>query len=450
MFSKLKKEEKYNYEKDQYKKGYSEKRSPWPKVILVILFLSFSWFMGKAQLERMRNDNSQTVTAPNITYLERIDANPIAITTPEVSDWVLGQDERVATEADLEALEVELKQIEIQQEEVRTKQLNLGIHSEYLDENSVRIQTEMYASLQNDIAQLVLRKGETQRKIAEAKGFAEAEAIEVKAITEANGIAEKARIENIELEASAELEASLMQAEADKALAEAKRDLAWANMYQSIAPLFSMFALTLTCLLVSIGFAPFIATQFRKTVSNATTPAPVVTTRPVPDAVDEVLGEAVKRATTPPVKRSAPLRNRPKQFRRGQNSAETPQKHLETPRNAQNSSENSKTPENSSNSVEYVTTNYPWVKKVFNQSDLEVIAGGLGDARPAGIVWKIAKMEIDQKGKKGKKISRREIQAALGVNGNAYNKFFKVDVEECRRKIILSRGGSVTTTATER
>lgn len=403
-----------------------QKASVFPKVMFVLFFGVLFYVLVSAQYKRITTPTSEITTAPDVTYLERVDANPIAITTPEVSDWVLGQHDRVETAADLDALNVELKQIEIERQEIQNRQAALAAESAYLEDNALVIQTQQYASLQNQLAELDIRRGETQRKIDEAKGLAEAKAVEMQAMTNAQATAEAVRIGNIEIEAAAELEAAKMQAESDMATAKAKRELARANLWYSIAPLFSQFMLVLSCLAIVLLFAPTAARQVKKAIDSAKAPAPVrPTTRQTPDEVDEFLGAAVQRASTPPA-------TPPK---RSQNSTNAPRT-LETgriPENSKNSSQNS---------VEFVTTNYPWTKKVFNKSQLEIIAGGLGASRPAGIVWAVAQMEAGQG--KGGRVSRQDIRAALKISGSAYKAFFD-DVEECKAKIIRSRGGSVET-----
>lgn len=406
-----------------------QEASVFPKVMFVLVFGSLFFFMGREALRRASVPAAEITTAPDTTYLERVDANPMAITTPEVSDWVLGQDERVETAADLDALNVELKQIEVEQKEVENMQAALNVESEFLDENARIIRVQQSVALLNELARLGIRKGETQRKIDEAKGLAEAKSVEVQAMTNASATVEAVRIENIEIEAAAELEAAKMKAESDKAAAQAKRDLARANLYYSIAPLLSQFVLVLSCLLIVILISPAAIGQIKKAIDTAKSPAAIKpSTRQVPDQVDEFLGAAVKRASTPPV-------SRPKRQKNSKNASETP----ETGRNAQNSSQNSK------NSVAFVTTNHPWTKRVFNEDQLKVISNRLGDTWTADIVDAIAHMEIDQLQKRGHKVSRRAVVEALGLNSTAYHKFFLIEVTDRKKEIVHSRGGSFTT-----
>lgn len=399
-----------------------QKASVFPKVMFVLLFGSLFFFMGREALNRA-NGSAEIVAAPDVTYLERIDSNPIAVTTPEVSDWVLGQDRRVSTDASLDALDIELKQIEIERQEIQNRQAALSAESEYLEDSALVIQTQQYASLQNQLAELDIRRGETQRKIDEAKGLAEAKGIQLQAEAQAADLAEKARIENIELEAIASHQAALLEAETNATLAKAKRELAIANIYSSVMPLLSVFILVLVCFLTVLILSPHAVRVINRSKHEwHSAPAPL--TGQARDEVDEFLECAAIRASepVPPVAQNTP----PREVETGR-----------IPENSKNSGENS---------VKYVTTNHPWTKDVFNKGQLEIIAGGLGASRPAGIVWNIAKMEAS---KKFSKVTRQDVRAALKISGNAYKPFFD-DVEECKAKIIRSRGGSVKTTVIDK
>lgn len=399
-----------------------QKASVFPKVMFILFFGVLFYALGSAQYSRMTQSSAEISAAPDATYLERIDANPIAISTPEVSDWVLGQDRRVSTDASINALDVELKQIEVERQEIQNRQAALSAESEYLEDSALVIQTQQYASLQNQLAELDIRRGETQRKIDEAKGLAEAKGIELQAEAQAADLAEKARIENIELEAIASHQAALLEAETNATLAKAKRELALANIYASVMPLMSVFLLVLSCLLIVLLLSPHAVRVINRSKREWQEPAPL--TSQTRDEVDEFLESAATRASEAP---------------QGESNRDTPQapsvrpKTDRIPQNSKNSSENS---------VKYVTTNHPWTKKVFNKSQLEIIAGGLGASRPAGIVWAVAEMEISQK---FNKVKRQEIRAALRLNGNAYTPFFE-EVENCKEKIVNSRGGVKTTT----
>lgn len=390
-------------------------RIVWSKVLFVVFFAGLIFILGRKVFTDTPTANIvQDIPQGNVIVPDKVDNNPIAITTPEISDYVLEQPDRVRNEATLDALNTELQAIENERREIENRQAALNAELEYLEGNALVIQTQQSAALQNQLAELDIRRGNVQLKIEEAKGLAEALAVELEAIAQATQSAEAARIENIKTEAEANRLAAEKQAESDAILAQSKKELARANLYESILPLASQLALALITLVLAAAASPFIATKIRQAIEDYKYPV----TRQTPDVVDEFLGSAARRARTRPTPRNAP----PKR---------------ENSRNPQNSTEFSQNSENSSpeqggkRTVGEVEADYPWLKDWFNESQLEIIAGGLGSARPAGIVWNIAKMEISEKGR----VSRQDIRAALRISGAAYKDFF-ADVEQCKEKIL--------------